>query len=119
MNTRKNGRDSGRSKSSPAKRRIQHKITTESSSSRNRSIPIRTRVPNAENNSNNIKFGTILDIAVLAGIAAILSSMGNATVDHFNLTGQSAADVWWVIMGISAVVSSFLAITSLLTRGNY
>ncbi|MHB1708707.1 MAG: hypothetical protein ACYCT2_04445 [Thermoplasmataceae archaeon] len=99
------------------------------SDSKNGSIQVRSRVPKydkyqrftriPENNNNGIKFGTILVIAVLAGLAAILSSLGNATIDQLNFTGQPAADVWWTIMGIAAIIGSFLAIADLLTRGKY
>ncbi len=74
-----------------------------------------TQVP--ENNSNGIKFGTILVIAVLAGLAAILSSLGNATIDQLNFTGQSAADVWWTLVAIAGIVGFVLALTDWFTKG--
>ena len=43
-----------------------------------------------DSEDNGIKYGTILLIAVLAGIAALITPLGTALTDQFNYAGQSA-----------------------------
>ena len=76
-----------------------------------------TRMP--EDNNNGIKYGTIIVIAVLAGLAALVSPLGIAVTDQFNYTGQSAADVWWILASIAVILGTFLGFADWYSRGKY
>jgi hypothetical protein len=72
-----------------------------------------------DNDVDSIKYGTIILIAVLAGIAALVSPLGSAITNQFNYTGTAAADVWWSIIGIAGTVGFVLTIMDKKTKGKY
>ncbi len=95
---------------------------------RGQSVQVRPRAPTYDKyqrftkisgNNNGIKYGTILMIAVLAGLAAFLSPLGTAITSQFNYSGQSAADVWWIIAAIAVTLGGILAFADWYTRGKY
>ena len=70
-------------------------------------------------NSNSIKYGTIILVAVLAALAATFSSVGNAMVDQFNYSGISAAHIWWSLVAIAGIVGFLLYIVDWFTKGKF
>ena len=63
---------------------------------RDQSVQVRLRAPTYDKyqrftkmsgNNNGIKYGTIIMIAVLAGMAAFLSPLGTAVTSQFNYSG--------------------------------
>jgi hypothetical protein len=72
-----------------------------------------------DNQDNSIKYGTILVIAVLAGLAATFSSVGNAIVDFFSFNGMSASGIWIMLAAIAGTAGFVLAILDKKTKGKY
>lgn len=72
-----------------------------------------------DNHDNSIKYGTILIIAVLAGLAATFSSVGNAIVDFFSFNGMSASGIWIMLAAIAGTAGFVLAILDKKTKGKY
>ena len=62
-----------------------------------------------DGHNNGIKYGTILVLAVLAGMAATFSSFGNATIDYFGLIGISASGIWIALAAIAGFVGFVFA----------
>ena len=65
---------------------------------------------------NSLKYGTIILIAVMAALAATLSPIGNAIVDGLGFSGMSAADIWWALVAIAAIVGFILALADWSSR---
>ena len=95
---------------------------------RDQSVQVRLRAPTYDKyqrftkmsgNNNGIKYGTIIMIAVLAGMAALISPLGSAITDQLNLMGQSAARVWWYLAVIAVVVSGSFWFLDWNSRGKY
>ena len=68
---------------------------------------------------SGMRLGTILLIAGLAGMAAMLSPLGNAIIDQFDYARLAAARLWRLIV-LGAMIAGFvLALADWHSRGKY
>ena len=66
-----------------------------------------------------LKFGSIVLISGLAGMAALLSPIGNAIIDQFGYSGAAAAHVWMGIAAFAVITGGILAFLDWNSRGRY